>query len=192
MPYQFLTQEWIDASKAIRDKYAAESAKVTTSIRMNQVITEAPFGDGDVRLVELASQREIDDNIAAFWRPARPLAAGQEHRFAYRLSWGAEPAPATGRARVALWGDGVGQKPGHRRFFVDFEPPGAAPEQLAADVTASAGHARGFVIQPNHLTGGVRLNFEFDPAGSSVSELRASLKTGGRACTETWTYRWAA
>ena len=42
MPYQFLTQEWIDASKAIRDKYAAESAKVSTSIRMNQVITDAP------------------------------------------------------------------------------------------------------------------------------------------------------
>ena len=46
MSYQFLTQEWIDASKAIRDKYAAESAKVTTSIRMNQVITDAPFGGG--------------------------------------------------------------------------------------------------------------------------------------------------
>jgi putative sterol carrier protein len=46
MPYQFLTQEWMDAAQAIRDKYAAESAKVTTSIRMNQVITDAPFGGG--------------------------------------------------------------------------------------------------------------------------------------------------
>ena len=46
MPYQFLTQEWMDASKAIREKYAAESAKVSTSIRMNQVITDAPFGGG--------------------------------------------------------------------------------------------------------------------------------------------------
>src|SRR3954451_7970980 len=49
MPYQFLTQEWIDASRAIRDKYAAKSAKVSTSIRMNQVITDAPFGDGTVK-----------------------------------------------------------------------------------------------------------------------------------------------
>ena len=49
MPYQFLTQEWIDASKAIRDKYAAESSKVSTSIRMNQIITDAPFGDGTVK-----------------------------------------------------------------------------------------------------------------------------------------------
>jgi putative sterol carrier protein len=49
MPYQFLTQEWMDAAKAIREKYAAESAKVATSIRMNQVITEAPFGGGTIK-----------------------------------------------------------------------------------------------------------------------------------------------
>ncbi|MFT3853645.1 MAG: SCP2 sterol-binding domain-containing protein [Ilumatobacteraceae bacterium] len=46
MPHQFLSPEWMDAAKAIREKYAAESAKVTTSIRMNQVITDAPFGGG--------------------------------------------------------------------------------------------------------------------------------------------------
>ena len=46
MPYQFLTPEWMDAAKAIREKYAADAAKVTTSIRMNQVITDAPFGGG--------------------------------------------------------------------------------------------------------------------------------------------------
>ena len=49
MPYQFLTREWIDAAKAIRDKYAAETGKVSTSIRMNQVITDAPFGDGTIK-----------------------------------------------------------------------------------------------------------------------------------------------
>jgi putative sterol carrier protein len=49
MSYQFLTPEWMDAAKAIREKHAAESAKVTTSIRMNQVITNVPFGDGTVK-----------------------------------------------------------------------------------------------------------------------------------------------
>jgi putative sterol carrier protein len=49
MPYQFLTPEWMDAAKAIREKHAAESAKVTTSIRMNQIITNVPFGDGTVK-----------------------------------------------------------------------------------------------------------------------------------------------
>jgi len=49
MPYQFLTPEWMDAAKAIREKHAAQAAKVTTSIRMNQVITNVPFGDGTVK-----------------------------------------------------------------------------------------------------------------------------------------------
>ena len=49
MPYQFLTPEWMDAAKAIRTKHAAQAAKVTTSIRMNQVITNVPFGDGTVK-----------------------------------------------------------------------------------------------------------------------------------------------
>ena len=42
MPHPFLSPEWIEAVKAIRQKYAEEASKVTTSIRMNLVVTEAP------------------------------------------------------------------------------------------------------------------------------------------------------
>ena len=50
MPYPFLSAEWMDAAKTIREKYADQSAAITISVRMNQVITDAPFGDGDLRL----------------------------------------------------------------------------------------------------------------------------------------------
>ena len=50
MPYPFLSTEWMDAAKAIREKYADQSAAITINVRMNQVITDAPFGEGDVRL----------------------------------------------------------------------------------------------------------------------------------------------
>ncbi len=50
MSYPFLSAEWMDAAKAIREKYADQSAAVAISIRMNQVITDMPFGDGDMRL----------------------------------------------------------------------------------------------------------------------------------------------
>ena len=50
MPYPFLSEDWMDAAKAIREKYADQSAAITISVRMNQVITDAPFGDGDVHL----------------------------------------------------------------------------------------------------------------------------------------------
>ena len=39
-----------EIAAAIRAKYADQATKVTTSIRMNQVITEVPFGDGTVNL----------------------------------------------------------------------------------------------------------------------------------------------
>ena len=48
MSYQFLSTEWMDAAKAIREKYSGESTKVATTIRMNQVITDVPFGEGTV------------------------------------------------------------------------------------------------------------------------------------------------
>jgi putative sterol carrier protein len=38
------------AAKEIREKYADQASKVTTVIRMNQVITDAPFGDGPIEL----------------------------------------------------------------------------------------------------------------------------------------------
>jgi len=88
MPYQFLTQEWIDASKAIRDKYAAESAKVTTSIRMNQVITEAPFGDGTVKtfldtstgdvVMELGELDEPDLTVTTDYATAHKIFVDQD------------------------------------------------------------------------------------------------------------------
>ena len=50
MSYPFLSAEWMDAAKSIREKYAEQAAAITISVRMNQVITDVPFGDGDVHL----------------------------------------------------------------------------------------------------------------------------------------------
>ena len=50
MTYPFLSAEWMEAAKAIRDKYADQAATITVSVRMNQVITDAPFDGGDVHL----------------------------------------------------------------------------------------------------------------------------------------------
>jgi len=49
MSHPFLSSAWMDEARAIREKYVAEAAKVTASIRMNQVITDVPesVGSGD-------------------------------------------------------------------------------------------------------------------------------------------------
>lgn len=50
MPFPFLSKEWMDAAKAIREKYADQTSEITISVRMNQIITDSPFGDGDIKL----------------------------------------------------------------------------------------------------------------------------------------------
>jgi putative sterol carrier protein len=42
MSHEFLSPAWMEAAREIREKYADQATKVTTSIRMNQVITEVP------------------------------------------------------------------------------------------------------------------------------------------------------
>jgi hypothetical protein len=46
--YQFLSPEWIDAAKRIRDEYEDRLPAAVVEIRANVVVTEAPFGDGSV------------------------------------------------------------------------------------------------------------------------------------------------
>jgi hypothetical protein len=44
MTHPFLSPQWMEAARAIRTKYADQATQVTTSIRMNQVITDVPDG----------------------------------------------------------------------------------------------------------------------------------------------------
>jgi hypothetical protein len=48
--HPFLSDEWLDAVKAINQQHAGESTSTPYSIKMNQVITDAPFGDGTVKI----------------------------------------------------------------------------------------------------------------------------------------------
>jgi len=50
MTFPFLSEEWMAAARAVREKYADQATKVTTSIKMNQVITDVPFGEGTVKV----------------------------------------------------------------------------------------------------------------------------------------------
>jgi putative sterol carrier protein len=48
--FPFLTDAWIDAARSIRDGHAATATPIAAKIKMNQIITGAPFGDGDVHV----------------------------------------------------------------------------------------------------------------------------------------------
>ena len=88
MSYQFLSDEWMTAAKAIREKYADQATKVTTSIRMNQVITGVPFGDGTVKVLldtssgdvvmDLGSLESPDLTVTTDWDTARKIFVEQD------------------------------------------------------------------------------------------------------------------
>jgi putative sterol carrier protein len=44
--YDFLSDEWFVAARKIRDEFTAESAPPAQQVKMNLIITGAPFNDG--------------------------------------------------------------------------------------------------------------------------------------------------
>jgi SCP-2 sterol transfer family len=50
VPYPFLSPEWIEAVRAVRDKYQEDAPPVPYKMKMNQVITDAPFGEGTIQI----------------------------------------------------------------------------------------------------------------------------------------------
>ena len=152
------------------------------------------WGEGAVVLVELPTGTEYADNIVAFWRPRAPLRAGGEHRFAYRMHWGADPAPAPpGQVVQVRTGAGAG---GGRVFVLDLDGPALralpadAPTRLA--LGSSAGHLQEGWSGRNTETGGWRVSLEFDPGGATTADLRCALLGAGGALAETWLHRWTA
>ena len=46
--YKFLTEEWVAEARKIREEYRGKAAPPAHAVRMNQIITEVPFGDGTI------------------------------------------------------------------------------------------------------------------------------------------------
>lgn len=46
--YKFLSEEWMTEARKIREEYRGKGKPPTHAVKMNQVITGVPFGDGTV------------------------------------------------------------------------------------------------------------------------------------------------
>src|SRR5690606_31721010 len=89
---------------------------------------------------------------------------------------------------------GGGPEQGTRLFVIEFV--GGRLGELQADapvdavVTTSAGSIQHVVAQPNPATGGWRVSFVLNPAGTVLCELRSILRLGDKLLSEVWSYRW--
>src|SRR4051812_46914892 len=67
--YQFLTPEWVEAAKAIREEFEGEAPAPAHSVRMNQIITEVPFGDSDVKAFMDTSEGTMNLDLGELENP---------------------------------------------------------------------------------------------------------------------------
>ena len=159
------------------------------------------WGRGTVRLIEIPSDLEINDNIVAFWVPDAPARAGDALRFAYRTHWGLRPpgmVPSGAHVLRSLAGkggvSGVRGDNGHRKFVIDFaggrlgEP--LDPQEIVPRVVAIGGDVGESVLSRIDPSGIWRLVIEVAAAEGSVVELRADLALDDAPLTETWLYQW--
>ena len=146
------------------------------------------WGEGAVMLVEIPSDKEVNDNIVAFWRPKAKLQAGIAYDYAYKLHWSAAPPVKKLPAAITNTMIGPGDN-GSRLFVLDVAPlqQGARPQ---LDVTTDKGELRHLNLGRNAGNGGWRISFELVPGRETAIELHGRLTDGSGPLTETWLYRW--
>ena len=164
------------------------------------------WGKGHVRLVEIPTADETNDNIVAFWAPDALPEVGQAMQFDYRIHWTTdEPAilkdgPAhvwqTMRSTGEIYQSNlIRAADGTLAFLVDFK--GGPLRDLAANAPVAARISAndnveivGTVLQPNPAIQGWRLTYRVKVKDSTkASELRAALELDGRTLSETWSFQ---
>jgi glucans biosynthesis protein len=163
------------------------------------------WGEGRVELIQIPTDKEIYDNIVAFFVPSKLPEKGEPLSFSYRMIWHyatESPRPPAGRVvatRVART-----KVEGGRKFVIDFAGPqlDSLPEDKPVEGVVTVGSGAKFMEQQvyrNRFTGGWRLVFQIlpdealsadknRPQAKDPVELRAFLKLGDHILTETWSY----
>jgi glucans biosynthesis protein len=159
------------------------------------------WGKGVIRLVEIPSDLEVNDNIVAFWTPEGAIKAGDTREFSYRLRWGSLPIEdRTDLAHVLETRSGVGGVSGVesaenvRKFVVDFT--GGPLDPLPADaevepiVTVHGGEVVSQSFQRVWGSDIWRLALDIKAENGATVEMVAHVAGFGRKLSETWLYQW--
>lgn len=161
------------------------------------------WSDGNIMLAEIPSEREVHDNIVAFWIPSKKAEAGSSFQFKYRMIWGSEPQPGTEKALVVSTRTGHGGASGSadtktdsRKFVVRFSGEQlsklGADQPVKADLLVQNGKEKNSHLQK--LEGGDwRYVFDInrDKPDQPV-EMQLVLKMEDEVLSERWMYQWSA
>ena len=85
MPHPFLSDAWMEGAQEIRGKYEGQAPKITSAIKINQVITDVPFGAGEIKSyidtssgemkMELGELPDAEATVTTDWATARAIFA---------------------------------------------------------------------------------------------------------------------
>jgi glucans biosynthesis protein len=166
----------------------------------NWIVPQGDWGKGGVELVEIPSDEEIHDNVAAYWVPDTAVTPLKPLSFSYVLysylrSW---EWPPGGRAIATRFGRvttaSAGAPVGARRLMIDFAGGDldalASSQPVQAAVSASGGEVDSVTVQRLPGSMGWRVAMRLKPDGDRPIDLRCYLTLYGEALTETWTYLW--
>jgi glucans biosynthesis protein len=163
------------------------------------------FGDGQIELVELPTENESNDNIVASFIPKAPPEPMRPISYAYRVIASLDLTRLAPNGRVlntyqataAALGSPEPVTPGSRRFIIDFSGGdlayfGSSPELVTVVPSTSRGTILRSFIVPNPHIAGFRAVIDVQLDQGQPADIRAFLRSGSRALTETWTFPWRA
>ncbi|MEJ0095592.1 MAG: glucan biosynthesis protein G [Methylocella sp.] len=163
------------------------------------------WGEGHIDLVELPTEHETNDNIVASFAPKDAPEPNKPFSYGYRLSASLDltrlspngRALNTYQTTAAALGSADPTPSGSRRFIIDFNGGDLAhyasdPQLVEVVPSTSQGKIlRSFIVPNSHIKGfRAVIDVQLDPGQST--DLRAFLRTGSKALTETWTFPWRA
>jgi len=156
---------------------------------------KAGWGDGEVRLVEIPSQSETNDNIAAFWVSRWPAKKGERKEYDYRISALDDEQTLSPQARVVATRAGaVWNADGQRRFVIEFQGGKLAAlpadQKVEANVSLSAGKLKRSYVEALPAQKAWRLFLEVEPDQKKPVDMRAFLTLSQQPMSETWSMVW--
>jgi glucans biosynthesis protein len=171
-----------------------EDLETRHEMRPNAWITPSgTWPKGQIKLVEIPSQRETNDNIVAYWIPRDMPAVGQPLDLAYRINFQTEEPLDAAAGRVTATRVGAGDKEDLKRVILDFEGsklknlPDTAPVKAVVSLGPDAQLVQQSTVK-NPITGGWRAAFQVKAPKDKALQLRAFLRNENDTLTETWSY----
>lgn len=152
---------------------------------------DGTWGAGQLALVEIPTNRPINDNIMAFWIPSRPPSPGHPLMLRYTIRWdeGRRTPAALGRVTATRE---VQSAHGFRTFTVYFrsERLKRIPAWIGLQPTVMV-HGRGSVrnVSLAKLTGTARWRLRFTAPNRPGLTFQAWIHYRNKPLTEVWTYQ---